>query len=125
MSSESPLHRADGSPDQQTDTPQNGHHQPSNGSTQRYHSVPTLSDDNTDHSTRPPPFREDGLTVTPKARESRFHFADRRGIDMKSPFLMTALLLLGVATACSHHGYYTSLNHDQVGTESQQQWSLR
>lgn len=60
-----------------------------------------------------------------RKREGRFHFGVWNGIHLKSPFLMVTLFLAGISAAAGHHAYYASLDHDQVGAESQQQWSLR
>ena len=38
---------------------------------------------------------------------------------------MVGFFLVGICMSVGHHLYYHSLEGDQVGTESQQQWSLR
>lgn len=49
----------------------------------------------------------------------------RWGIYWRSPALMAAFYLAGIAFSMGHHGYYSSLNNTIAGTQSQQQWSIR
>ena len=53
------------------------------------------------------------------------HFDVKRGIYLKTPFLMISLFFLGLFAAVGHHAFYTSLDHGQVGSQSQQEWNLR
>jgi hypothetical protein len=53
------------------------------------------------------------------------HFGVKAGIYLKTPFWMVTLFFIGLFSAVGHHTFYTSLNGDQVGSQSQQEWNLR
>ena len=59
------------------------------------------------------------------ARKDRYHFGMHGGIYLRAPVLMIFFFFVGIIASLGHHGYYSSLHGDRVGTEAQQQWSLR
>lgn len=64
-------------------------------------------------------------TVERSIRRGRFHFDVWRGIYLKTPFWMLVLFGVGFMSAVGHHIFYTTLNGDQVGNQTKQEWSLR